>query len=257
MLSEKQKVQEKEYDIPYKYFFTDKKLIGFPQKLFVTTDYMLCQECIIGLIAPFENQLFLDAGCGDGRLCSILKEKNIQVFGNDYSIKAISFAKIYNPTADFQVGDLTGILPYEDKFFDCIVLIEVIEHIQPELLLETITQLNRILKDNGKIIITVPHKNRKLDLKHFQHFDSSSLSDLIEPFFNVKKMFGFHKAAFFPNLIFNLIVIAYYYVYPLKLVKLSFLSDWLTRYGYYFFKKCLRDSKIDEGLTLICVATKK
>ncbi|HPB67989.1 MAG TPA: class I SAM-dependent methyltransferase, partial [Candidatus Omnitrophota bacterium] len=102
MLSSEQILQEKEYCIPYKYLVTKEKLIAFPQKLFVSTDYILCQEHIISFLQPFNKQLVLDAGCGDGRLCHALKDKNLTVFGFDYSEQAINFAKIYNPGIDFQ-----------------------------------------------------------------------------------------------------------------------------------------------------------
>lgn len=47
-------------------------------------------------------------------------------------------------------------LPYPDSFADVVTLLAVIEHIEPEKVLNILREINRILKNDGMLIITTP-----------------------------------------------------------------------------------------------------
>ncbi len=90
---------------------------------------------------------------------------------------------------------------FRDEQFDSITLIETIEHLQDDVLHETMLELVRILKRNGKLFITTPF-NEDLDnnlnfcpfcksefhhMQHMQSFNVESLTALATKyFFNVE-----------------------------------------------------------------------
>lgn len=91
----------------------------------------------------------LDLGCGDGWLTNRLNSLDFNCIGVDTDVK--NNTKFYKGTADK--------IPFSDKFFDCIIMIEVIEHIEPT----CYDEINRILKDDGLIILsTILPKSDKL-----------------------------------------------------------------------------------------------
>jgi SAM-dependent methyltransferase len=60
-------------------------------------------------------------------------------------------------------GDLTR-LPYRDKSFDFVSALDVLEHIKHDQL--AISEMSRILKEEGILFITVPHR-----MKYYTHQD--------------------------------------------------------------------------------------
>lgn len=138
----------------------------------------------------------LDYGCGAGHLLEqMLKHRGINFYGLDFSSDSIAETKkrtANNP--DLKELVLVDKLPtdFNDEQFDSITLIETIEHLQDEVLHETLQELFRILKRNGKIFITTPF-NESLDerlsfcpfcksefheMQHMQTFDIAGLNSL-------------------------------------------------------------------------------
>lgn len=98
--------------------------------------------------------------------------------------------------------DITNIA-YEDNKFDIIVCNHVLEHIKDEE--KALLELNRVLKDTGKIFLSVPFVNRKetcendeystneLRIQHYGHWDHVRLYGLdvaerLGKVFEVKKL---------------------------------------------------------------------
>jgi len=94
----------------------------------------------------------LDLGCGNGRFYPFFKGHYI---GVDNSEKLIELAKIRFPEADFRTADALN-LPFEDNSFDRIYSIAVLHHIpSKELRLKFLKEAKRVLKPNGRLILTV------------------------------------------------------------------------------------------------------
>jgi ubiquinone/menaquinone biosynthesis C-methylase UbiE len=187
ILSEKQKKQEEEYIFPYHYL----DLVVDSYKLVWHVEYLSFLNMIKNFLRPFNDQLILDAGCGDGRFCFQMSKENVRMVGVDYSKRAIAFARIFNPKSDFYTCDLKK-LNIKSKF-DSIVLIETLEHIKPAEIQSVLHDLSRVLKKNGKLIITVPSKNLPLQKKHYQHFSTGTLRAALKDYFKVKKIVGHGK----------------------------------------------------------------
>lgn len=76
----------------------------------------------------------LDLGCGDGTLLALLAKRGIGGVGLDLSEKAVAIA--HERGLDCRVHDLTEPLPFPDKSFDAVLIIDVLEHLyRPDQLL--------------------------------------------------------------------------------------------------------------------------
>lgn len=185
----------------------------------------------------------LDVGCGDGKFISMLGG---DVRGIDNDSRGIAFAKLINPSGTYEVVDGKRI-PYADKTFDRVFLIETLEHIPPSEITELIKEINRVLKDDGKFIITVPslRMENKPGSKHYQHFSVSSLQQSLEPYF-IAEVVGQSKAGF------HLFKIIYKLLdNPIWLIKP--LARWYNlRVWPRFFNVC----KAEQGNRLMAVCSK-
>lgn len=103
---------------------------------------------------PECNRL-LDLGCDRGDITILLTKKAKEVIGIDSNEDAIKAARNHKSTATFMVAKGER-LPFPDKYFDVVLMSEVIEHVENEK--ETISEVHRILKKNGKLILSTPHK---------------------------------------------------------------------------------------------------
>ncbi len=137
----------------------------------------------------------LDIGCGNGQWIAFMKTLGWDVSGIDFDKDAIDHCAKKN--LKVRAGDLIE-QHYPNNFFDAITLSHVIEHLpHPE---ATLKECYRILKPNGRIIVTTPNaESFGLDFfkgywrgleppRHLQVFSVSALQDiLISVGFNVIK----------------------------------------------------------------------
>lgn len=148
---------------------------------------------LISIIQPFCRGDVLDVGCGEGTFTSQLGKLNKvrKVIGIDISYEAISCARHKYPEIDFEVMS-TEELMFADEEFDVITSIEVVEHI-----LDTkkmFSEFNRVLKMNGKLLITTTNFNllKKVMIAiffwdkyfyptnpHIRFFTKSTLKDIL------------------------------------------------------------------------------
>jgi len=111
----------------------------------------------------------LDFGCYNGAFLESLKSKGLEhLVGVDISKDAV--AKAQQRLADHEIVHIHTTVPlsFEKARFTSITLMDVLEHVweQEELL----DELNRVLKDDGILIITVPGKHlfSFLDMGNFK-----------------------------------------------------------------------------------------
>lgn len=124
-------------------------------------------------IAPYikRGSIVADLGCGyDGRFLKIISNKIRKGVGVDI---CVSTNKIHKNITLIE-SDINKRLPLEDSNFDIVTAMAVIEHIEnPK---KFILEINRILKKNGRLIITTPSTIAK-PLLDFLAFKMHSLSN--------------------------------------------------------------------------------
>lgn len=106
------------------------------------------------------NFKILDAGCGAGDLIYYLSKNsttNNTIIGIDFSSQMLKKAKkrfANNKNIFFKKVDLTAKLPFSDNSFDGIACISVLFSLPSAR--TTISELQRVLKKDGKIIVVEP-----------------------------------------------------------------------------------------------------
>lgn len=176
-----QQIQEEQYSFPYHYLpqIGDGK---FRQHAYWSWGYRYLAGMLVARRLCDEESWssLLDLGCGDGRFISQLSREGAgrSVVGVDYSERAIALARAMNPGLEYRAADILHD-DLDGRQFDIVTLIEVIEHIPPQDLDAFIERAVGFLKPGGRLVLTVPHRNRPVGDKHFQHFDSAALTTLL------------------------------------------------------------------------------
>ena len=97
----------------------------------------------------------LDFGCNDGTTLSALRCKQPRLLvGVEVSREAVGKAHQANPDLDVRHIQQTIPLELPDQQFDCILLLDVLEHVYEQR--ELLCELRRLLVDGGQLIVTVP-----------------------------------------------------------------------------------------------------
>lgn len=138
-----------------------------------------------------DRKTIVDIGCGEG----ILLEKIVQRFtqktaiGIDASIENVSICKTHN--LKVYAGSVYE-LPLDDSSCDCVLFIEVIEHLDdPE---KAIKEIYRVLNKDGKLILLFPHdsmfklvriltfkyKEAFYDAGHVRQFNPKDMERMLE-----------------------------------------------------------------------------
>ncbi len=99
----------------------------------------------------------LDVGCGPGTLLGILGDDHDSV-GIDVSQQQIEYARRVYGNAHRSFFDCApSQLPGDLEPFDAITAVELIEHLPPDLVEDTIRQATERLRPGGKLVLTTPN----------------------------------------------------------------------------------------------------
>lgn len=103
-----------------------------------------------------DGQKVLDLGCGNGRFYKFLEQnRKINYLGIDNNKKFIEIAKNHFPKAKFKIGDLLK-LPIKNSSIETVTAIASLHHIPSRKLREkALKEMQRVLKKNGILILTV------------------------------------------------------------------------------------------------------
>jgi SAM-dependent methyltransferase len=171
-----------------------------------------------------------------------------RIVGVDYSERAISFAKAFNPGIEFFVQDLTLLdLPYR---FDQIILNEVIEHIPPEMLPEIIRRIAAHLKDEGMLVVSVPSANKPVSAKHYQHFTPESLEKTLRPYFSITSLECYGRSGKEKRLSLLKKIVMVSFPFRKKIAPVRKLVEYLPK--YYEKNMAHAGPKDCKGLIAVC-----
>ncbi|MBL7976660.1 MAG: class I SAM-dependent methyltransferase [Candidatus Kapabacteria bacterium] len=139
-----------------------------------------------------ECDTILDVGCATGLNLKVLKEMGRckQTYGLEYVEEVAKQAQqnIDNVLcADVSAADL----PYPDKFFDVILCLDVLEHMENPW--RAVEKLKRVLKDDGVLIASIPNIAYipviiKLIFRRFDYEDSGVMDRTHLRFFTLRSM---------------------------------------------------------------------
>jgi len=215
------------------------------------------QKIILALIDKFflscKGLKILDAGCGTGEFIPLL-EKHGQVYGIDNSQEAIKICK--NRGFQAKRGSLLSV-PFSDGFFDLTLALDVIEHIDNDLI--ALRELKRVTKPDGLILITVPAYQFLWSAHDLAHHHKRRYSSKILK--NKLKEAGFEilKLSYF-NTILSPIIIS------LRLIKklihskkpdigtVNPLLNYLLKLLFYIEAPIIKYFNLPFGISLVAVA---
>lgn len=221
------------------------------------------RDFILSLIR-FINKSYpviLDIGCGTG--LNLSEFKNVgRAYGFDISKDAVGFCHKRGTLNVVQAS--ASDICFGEKVFDIVTLLDVMEHLPYQK--AAFEEVRRVLKDNGKLIITVPAfkilwSQHDEALCHFRRYERSELiKELIESGYRIEKIGYFFFSSFLAVALIRIIR-------KLRVSKNSCHSDTTTappklinRFLIYLFRIERRISfKINMpfGTTLYAVASKK
>jgi len=214
------------YEIPYHWTYqkNDKNL------------YQLRSDMVFDLLGSLSEKSILDFGCGDARFTADLVNGGVaRAVGVDISQQALRFARCLVPEGEFtHLKENT--IPYSTATFDAITALDVIEHIPDPVLDVWLTELHRVLKPQGLLVVSVPSTRISVSSTHFRHYSPESLRACLDNYFQTR-------------------LIKAYLVKPWWLPEVlhkfyNFDGLWLL------YRHLFRECKLKEGVYLLAVAQK-
>ena len=140
-------------------------------KITSTVDYSFFIKSKIVYSFSSSNYRVLDIGCGKGKHISLYKN----AVGIDFNKENLKIAKLKSSN-NFICADALY-LPFKEESFDCILIMEVIEHLTNPY--RSLEEIRRILEVKGRLILTTPNRGTTKGIyKHKDHVREYTFSEL-------------------------------------------------------------------------------
>ncbi len=140
------------------------------------------------------GQKVLNIGVGSGELEKLAVEKGIDIYCLDPSSRSIEKIKEELDLGEHAQTGYSQSIPFDNNFFDVVVMSEVLEHLENETLDQTLAEVSRVIRIDGRFLGTVPASEDLSESMvvcphcdeqfhrwgHVQSFDSNSLMALLQ-----------------------------------------------------------------------------
>ena len=106
------------------------------------------------------NKSVLDLGCAGGFMAEALANRGALVTGIDPAVDAIAAARKHADMSGLAIQYDEGVgerLPYDDGRFDCVVCVDVLEHVSD--LGQVLAEVERVLKPGGLFLYDTINRN--------------------------------------------------------------------------------------------------
>ncbi len=113
-------------------------------------------KSILGMLGPLSEKKCLDLGGDNGIISYYLRSKGGSWYSADLEDEAVESIKTLVKENVYKIGGEK--IPFEDSFFDTVVIIDYLEHIHTDRTF--IEELHRATKPDAELIINVPNIKR-------------------------------------------------------------------------------------------------
>ncbi len=140
------------------------RVAGFYDRLFEPLNRGLRQ---LGIrMHPLEQgRKVLDVGCGTGAHLDLYRKSGCELYGIDTSPSMLNVARTrLGEEAELRLSDATKI-PYENDTFDLILCMLVLHEMDQPTRMSVITEMKRVLKTDGRILLIDFHAGPARPLK--------------------------------------------------------------------------------------------
>ncbi len=121
--------------------------------------------------APVDDlAALLDFGCGCGRVTRHWRDLPGEVHGSDYNPLLVRWCAQHLPFAEFRTNGLEPPLPHADDSFDFCYSISIFTHLDEPLQIPWMSELVRVVRPGGLILITVSGEAHVSSLPGWERF---------------------------------------------------------------------------------------
>lgn len=202
-----------------------------------------------------------DFGCGSGYTAGFLQDLGFGVSGADVSSEAVEFGRSRG-IKNLSVASESGEIKYQESAFDCILALDVLEHIKNDSI--AIKSIEKSLKPGGVAFITVPAYMWLWGVqdeisKHYRRYAIGELVETIGKSSNLKII----KKSYFNTFLFPGVVAVRFLskIFVLKERESDFdvNSKFLNKIFYFIFNiesKLLQFADFPFGVSILIVLKK-
>ena len=146
------------------------------------------KQSIVDFCRDRAGKTILDLGCATGNYCLALEELGFECIGVDINREYVDIAR----KRGVRALPIDGSLPFSEKSFDTIIMLEVLEHVED--LDKLLCEVKRVARKN--VLLTVPNntgyellRQHKLTFEHMleddhvNFFTKDSLNALLAQYF--------------------------------------------------------------------------
>lgn len=109
------------------------------------------------------GQRVLNIGIGGGFFELMALRRGIEVYSLDPSEAAVERVRSRLELGERAAVGCASAVPFGDSRFDAIVMSEVLEHLDDGILAGALAEVRRLLKPDGRLLVTVPHDEMLAD----------------------------------------------------------------------------------------------
>lgn len=209
-----------------------------------------------------KGERILDIGSGAGNFLKVLKNKGFTVEGIEPDKNLINISRKNNKkiskTYNFKAEEAARV----NKKFDTITMIDVLEHIENDILV--LKNNRKILTANGRLVILVPafqflFSMRDREIGHYRRYGYKELKNkLIKAGYVIEELRFWNALGFFVYLLFEKIINQHASIASLRTGNGNgFFQKIAHRKLDWWMKNIENRTNFGFGLSLICVATKR
>lgn len=157
--------------------------------------YLADKDEVVKLISAYniEPKSILEVGCSAGYRLNGLKKlyKDCEVFGIEPSAKAVEFGRQSFQDVNLELGTADNLEKYEDNSMDIVIVGFVFYVIDRNIVFKVISELDRVLKNNGLLVIVdfFSESSLKKEYQHIKDFSAYSFKQNYDEIFTASKLY--------------------------------------------------------------------